>query len=85
LWHSDSSADIRVIETQSRSMCAIRIDNDSLRSQAAQQGLAMLIASHVVVVTHETSTFRRSHNFISIDFKFGVDDYVREVTSPAKG
>jgi len=38
----------------------------------------------IVVLKHETSTLRQSHNFISIDFKFGVDDYVRRVTSPAK-
>jgi len=27
---------------------------------------------------------RQSHNFILIDLKFGMSDYVREVTSPAK-
>jgi len=53
-------------------------------SQAARQGLAMLMASAVVVLKHETSTLRQSHNFISIDLKFGVGDYVREVTSLAK-
>jgi len=53
-------------------------------SQASQQGLAVLMASAVVVLKHETSTLRQSHNFISIDFKFGVGYYVREVTSPAK-
>jgi len=42
------------------------------------------MASAVVVLKHETSTLRQSHNFISIDFKFGVGDYVREVTNPAK-
>jgi len=41
----------------------------------------MLMAADVVVLKHETSTFRQSHNFISIDFKFGVGDYVREVTN----
>jgi len=35
-------------------------------------------------VEHETTTLRQSHNFISIDLQFGVSDYVREVTSPAK-
>jgi len=53
-------------------------------SQAVQQSSALLMASAVVVLKHETSTLRQSHNFISIDFKFGVSDYVREVTSPAK-
>jgi len=43
-------------------------------SQAARQGLAVLIASAVVVLKHETSTLRQSHNFISIDLTFGVDD-----------
>jgi len=33
---------------------------------------------------HETSTLRLRHNFISIDFTFGVGDNVREVTGPAK-
>jgi len=44
----------------------------------------MLMASAIVVLKHETSTLRQRHNFTSIDFKFGVSDYVREVTSPAK-
>jgi len=44
----------------------------------------MLMASAVVVLKHETSNLRQSHNFISIDFKFGAGDYVRQVTSPAK-
>jgi len=38
----------------------------------------------VVVLEHETSTLRQSNNFISIDFKFGVGDDIREVTSPDK-
>jgi len=28
--------------------------------------------------------FTKSHNFISIDLKFGVGDNVREVTNPTK-
>jgi len=36
------------------------------------------------VLKHETSTLRQRHNFISIDFKFGVGDNVREVTDPDK-
>jgi len=40
------------------------------------------MASAVVLLKHETSTLRQSHNLISIDFTFGVGDYVREVTSP---
>jgi len=38
--------------------------------------LAVLMASAVVVLKHETPTLRQRHNFISIDFKFGVVDYV---------
>jgi len=53
-------------------------------SHAARHGLAVLMASASVVLKHETSTLRQSHNFISIDLKFDVSDYVREVTSPAK-
>jgi len=41
----------------------------------------MLMAS-AVVLKHETSTLRQSHNLISIDFTFGVGDYVKEVISP---
>jgi len=41
-------------------------------------------ASAVEVLKYENSTFRQSHNFISINFEFGVSNYVREVTSPAK-
>jgi len=40
----------------------------------------VLMASAVVVLKHETSTLRQRHNFISIDFKFGV----RDVTNPDK-
>jgi len=36
------------------------------------------------VLKHETSTLRQRHNFISIDFKFGVGDNVLEVTNPEK-
>jgi len=53
-------------------------------SQAARQGLAVLMASALVVLEHETSTRRQRHNVISIDFKFGVGDNVREVTNPDK-
>jgi len=54
------------------------------KSQAGRQCLAVLMASAVVVLKHVTSTLCQSHNFISIDFKFGVYYCVREVTSPAK-
>jgi len=53
-------------------------------SQAARQDSALLMASVVVELKHETSRRRQSHHFISIDLKFGVGDLVREVTSPAK-
>jgi len=51
--------------------------------QAARQGLAVLMASAVVVLKHENSTLRQRHNFTSIDFNFGMDNYVK-ITSPAK-
>jgi len=51
-------------------------------SQAARQGLAVLMASSVVVLKQVTSTLRQRHNSISIDLTFGVSDNVREVTSP---
>jgi len=49
----------------------------------------MLLASTVLVLKHESSTLRQRHNLLSIidnkfDFKFGVGDYVREVTSHVK-
>jgi len=44
----------------------------------------VLMASALVVLKHETSTVRQRHNFISIYFKFGLGDYVREVTNPDK-
>jgi len=44
----------------------------------------VLKVSAVEVLKHETSILRSSHNSISIDFKFSVGDYSREVTSPAK-
>jgi len=44
----------------------------------------MLMAS-AVAIKHETSTLRQSHNLISIDFKFGVGDYVKnQLISHAK-
>jgi len=55
-----------------------------VESQAARQGLALLMATAVVVLKHESSTLRQRHNFISIDFKFGLGDNVREVTNPDK-
>jgi len=54
------------------------------QSQAARQGLAVLMASTFVVLKHKTLTLRQSHNFISIDSTFGVGDYFREFTRPAK-
>jgi len=54
------------------------------RSVHHRQCLAVLMASAVVVLKHETSTLRQSHNCISIDVKFGVGDYVRDFNSPAK-
>jgi len=60
-------------------------NEEKTRSQEARQGLAVLMASDsVIVLKHETSTLRQRHNFISIDLTFGVSDYVKEVTSPAK-
>jgi len=44
----------------------------------------MLMASAVIVLIQETSSLRQRHHFISIDFKFGQGDNVREVTGPAK-
>jgi len=55
-----------------------------LQPQVARQGLAVLMAFAVVVLKLETSTLRQRHNFVSIDFKFGVGDNVREVTNPDK-
>jgi len=55
----------------------------SILSQAARQGLTVLMASAVVVLKHEISSLRQSHNFISIDLIFGVGNKIREVTSSA--
>jgi len=62
----------------------VMVIHTSVQSQAARQGLAVLMASAVVVLKHQTSTLRQRHNFFSIDLKFGVSGYVREVTSLAK-
>jgi len=48
------------------------------------EDLAVLMASAVVVLKHETSTICQRHNFISIVLTFGVSDNVREVTIPDK-
>jgi len=42
------------------------------------------MASAVIVLKHLTSNLHQRHNCISIDFKFGAGDYVREVTNPDK-
>jgi len=57
---------------------------DNFTSQAALQGLTMLMAYAVVALKHETSTVRQRHNFISIDLKFGVGDNVRKITNSDK-
>jgi len=54
--------------------CNVLITNQPL------QGLAELMMSASVVLKHETSTLRQSHNYISIDLKLGVSYYVREVS-----
>jgi len=56
--------------------------HDMPRILADHRQPGRLKESTVVVLKHETSTLRQRHNFISIGFKFGVDDYVREVTNP---
>jgi len=40
-------------------------------SQAARQGLAVLMATAEVVLKHQTSTTYQSHIYKSIDLKFG--------------
>jgi len=40
-------------------------------SQAARQGIAVLMATAEVVLKHETSTTYQSHIYESIDLKFG--------------
>jgi len=47
----------------------MQIYNFASLSQAARQGLAVLMASAVVVLKHETSTLCQKAQFISIDFK----------------
>jgi len=42
------------------------------------------MASAVVVLKHENSSLRQSHNVIPLNLIFDVGDNVREVTSPAK-
>jgi len=53
-------------------------------SQAARQGLAVLISVRRRVLKHGTSIVHQISNFISINLKLGVGNYVREVTSSAK-
>jgi len=53
-------------------------------SQAARQGLAVLMASAIVVLKHETSTTYQSHIYKSIDLKLGYSDYVTSFSNPAK-
>jgi len=48
---------------------------ERLDSSRCRQGLAVSMASAVVVLKHETSTLRQSNNFISINFTVGVGDY----------
>jgi len=56
----------------------------ALISQAARQGLAVLMATAVVVLKHETSTTYQSHIYESIELKFGLGDNVTRFSNPAK-
>jgi len=64
----------------------VRLQLQLTESQAARPaGLSRVNGVHrIVVLKHDTSTLCQSHNFISIDLTFGVDDNVRKDTSPAK-
>jgi len=53
-------------------------------SQTARQGLAMLMATDVVVLKHETLTTYQSHIYESIDLKFGWGDYDTRFSNPAE-
>jgi len=53
-------------------------------SQGARQGLAVLLATAVVVLKHVTSTTYQSHIYESIDLKFLKGDYVTRFSHPAK-
>jgi len=46
--------------------------------------IAVLMASAIVVLKHETSTLRQSHNSISIDLTLGMGDYVRVCHQPCQ-
>jgi len=48
------------------------------------QGSALLMATAVVVLRHETSTTYQSHIYEIIDIKFGQGDYVTRFSNPAK-
>jgi len=62
----------------------ISLVQESPKAMCRVNGLAVLMASAVVGLKHGTSTLHERHNFISIDFKFGVGDYVREVINHDK-
>jgi len=55
-----------------RSYYSVMTRHPADSSLSAREGLAVLIASTVVVLKFETSILRQSHNFISIVIKFGV-------------
>jgi len=52
--------------------------------QATRQGLAVLMATAVVVLKHETSITYQSHIYESIDSKFGQGNKVTRFSNSAK-
>jgi len=59
-------------------------DRTKSLTQAARQGLAVLMASAVVVLKHKSSTTYQSHIYESIDLKFVYGDHVTRFSNPAK-
>ena len=52
-------------------------------SQAARQGVAVLMVTVQVVLKGVYSTSRQTNSFYLNDFKFGMNDYVPGFTNPA--
>jgi len=65
--HSDCIVHLQVVKTTIGRLKPHKNNDDSCFYQRIITGSL----TAVVVLKHETSTFRQSHNFVSIDFTFG--------------
>ena len=73
-----------VSSRQQKTITAETVHGRCILSQAARQGLAVLMAMVQVVLKWQNSTAYQSHNYESFVFKFGKGDNFTRINNPAK-